>query len=95
MNINSITSSMSALLGLGGQLDISSNTPAAPRQIQSTRTLETGPQIGSIGGVLNEEENLAIANLFQSSRPNMYTGQGATQRQVSPGIRGIHFDASA
>ncbi|MFT5367585.1 MAG: hypothetical protein ACI8V2_002546 [Candidatus Latescibacterota bacterium] len=95
MNINSTTSSISALRGLGGQLDITSNVPAAPSRVQPIRTPENLPQVGTIGGVLNEEENLAIATLFQTARPNMYTGQGATQRQVTPAVRGIHLDVSA
>jgi len=95
MNINSTTSSISTLRGLGGQLDITSQAPAAPDRAQPNRVSESLPQVGTIGGVLNEEENMAIATLFQSTQKNTYTGQGATQKQATPAVRGIHLDVSA
>lgn len=95
MNINSTTSSLATLRGLGGQLDMTSTTPAAPQGVQSTQAAEASKQVGTIGGVLNEEENFAIATLFQNARPNTYTGQGATQKQATPAVRGIHLDVSA
>jgi hypothetical protein len=94
MNINT-TSSVSALRGLGGQLDITSNVSAVPNRVQATRKPESLPQVGSIKGVLNDEENLAIATLFQTARKNMYTGQGATKAQATPAVRGIHLDVHA
>ena len=95
MNINTSTSSVSALRGLGGQLDITSNVPAAPNKVQPTHTPESPSQVGTIGGVLNEDENLAIATLFQNARPNSYTGQGASQKQTTPAVRGVHLDVQA
>lgn len=96
MNINTTTSSISALRGLGGQLDITSNAPAAPNRVQPTRTMpEKLPEVGTISGVLNDEENLAIATLFQSSRPNVYTGHGKPQSQAHVASRGVHLDVSA
>jgi hypothetical protein len=95
MNINSTTSSMATLRGLGGQLDITSNVPAVPKQVQATQPADASKQVGTIGGILNEEENFAIATLFQNGRPNTYTGQGATQKQATPAVRGVHLDVSA
>lgn len=95
MNINSSTSSVSALRGLGGQLDITSNTPAAPHRVQAAPKVARTPQVGTIDGVLNEEENLAIATSFQALRQNTYTLQGASRTQNMPQARGVHLDVSA
>jgi hypothetical protein len=95
MNINSATSAISTLRGLGGQLDITSSTPAAPAKVQARQPSQALPKIGTIEGVLNDEENLAIATLFQNAKSNMYTGQGAAQKQTSVAVRGIHLDVSA
>lgn len=95
MNINSSTSAVSALRGLGGQLDLVSNAAASPARVQPTQAPEKMPQVGTIQGVLNEEENLAIATVFQSARQNTYSGQGTAQAQKTPALRGVHLDVSA
>ena len=91
MNIN--TSSITSPRPLGGQLDITSSAPAKPEPLRAATKPAQSAQVGTIANVLTEEENTAIAAMFQSSRQNLYTSGGASQTTAS--VPGVHLDIRA
>ena len=91
MNINSLTSQISATRALGGRLDMTSQAPASPERAERPRTAD--PMVGTIPGVLSDRETKAIAALFTSSQPNTYTFHGTPlSAPVKPGL---HIDVQA
>ena len=85
MNIHGLNTQISPARALGARLDVTSNTPASPEETTPVHT--PTPQVGTIGGVLNAEENMAIAAMFQAGRTNTYTGGGTPRTPaVNPGV---------
>ena len=75
---------------VGSRLDVTLNDPAAPESVSSTRTQNTAFQIGSISDVLSTEENQAIASMFESTKQQLYTFEGAARK--TPSVPGKHID---
>ena len=87
MNINGLQSQVSSLRPLGTQLDITLNGISKPQNVAKAEPVSPQSQMGSIAGVLSEEENMALASMFQTSGQNLYTVSGNTQiTRVMPGL---------
>jgi len=99
MNINGFPSQVSSARPLGGQLDITLNGASKPQNIAlngvskpqniaRAESVQLQSQVGTIANVLSDDENLALASMFQSSGQSLYTISGNTQTtRAMPGSR--------
>lgn len=71
----------------GRRLDVTLSEPARPAVAADAGA----PQVGTIRGVLTQEENRAIAALFDSSG-RVYASNGGARQQSVPGV---HLDLQA
>ena len=87
MNINSFSSQISSPRPIGGRLDITLNDLNKINSISNTQSAEATQQVGTISGVLNDEENMALSTMFQSSGQKLYTVSGNAQTtRIMPGM---------
>ena len=93
MNINGFPSQISSSRSLGSQLDITLNGISKPQNVSTAGSVQTQSQVGTISGVLSDEENLAISTIFQKTVQNLYNVSGNTQ--TTRMIPGLHLDMQA
>ena len=85
MNIDSFSSQIASPRPIGGRLDITLNDLGKVNSV--SKPAEVTQQVGTIPNVLSDEENMAVATMFQSSGQKLYTVSGNTQTtRVMPGV---------